>query len=405
MAISPPASGNYPSNSANYPARAIHHFPQFLRFFVLNRKPIQHPSVPFFTTIDRYIIRKFLLTFFLSIFLFSFIAVVIDLTEKVDDFIEKSVPLSEVVFGFYFNFLPYIDALLSPLFIFISVIFFTSRMAYRSEIVALLASGISFYRVLVPYLISATLLAGLLLYANHFLVPNTNKKRLAFEYAYIDNPYRNLDRNMYLQIDKDKFVYMENFQPRDNAGYKFSYEIISEGKLQYKLRADKIEWREAKKLWQMRNYFICEYKEFGETIRKGASLDTMLGFEPGDFFQRVNVKEEMNTPALMRQIETMQKRGAENISFYLIELYRRTADAFTVFILVIIGVALSSRKVRGGSGLHIAMGIALSASFIIFARFSTTFATNGNLSPFVSVWIPNVIFGALAVWLLRRAPK
>lgn len=365
----------------------------------------QFSTVPFFTTIDRYIIRKFLLTFFLSIFLFSFIAVVIDLTEKVDDFIEKAVPLSEVVFGYYFNFLPYIDALLSPLFIFISVIFFTSRMAYRMEIVALLASGVSFYRFIVPYFISATLLAGLLLYANHFLVPNTNKKRLAFEYTFIDNPYRNLDRNIYLQVEKDKFVYMENFAPRDNAGYKFSYEIISEGKLQYKLRADKIEWREKEKEWRLRNYSICEYKEFGENIRKGTSLDTLLNFEPKDFFQRVNVKEEMNTPALIQQIETMQQRGVENISYYLIELYRRTADAFTVFILVLIGVALASRKVRGGSGLHIAMGIALSASFIIFTRFSTTFATNGNLSPFLSVWIPNVIFGALAVWLLLRAPK
>lgn len=361
--------------------------------------------MPFFTTLDRYIIRKFLLTFFLSIFLFTFIAVVIDLTEKVDDFIEKSVPLQEVIVGFYFNFIPYIDALLSPLFIFISVIFFTSRMAYRSEIIAMLAGGISFYRLMIPYLFCAALLSAGLLYANHFLVPNTNKKRLAFEYTYIDNPYRNLDRNMYLQIEKDEYVYMENFHPRDNAGYKFSYEVIREGQLRYKLRADKIEWLEAEKSWRLKNFTTCEYREFGETIGSGVVLDTALNFRPDDFFQRVSFKEEMNTPALLRQIETLQQRGVEKVAFYLIEMHRRTADAFTVFILVIIGVAIASRRVRGGSGLHIAWGIVLSASFIIFTRFSTTFATNGNLSPFLSVWIPNVVYGALAIWLLYKAPK
>lgn len=361
--------------------------------------------MPFFTTLDRYIIRRFLLTFLLAIVLFTFIAVVIDLTEKVDDFIEKAVPLREVVFGFYCNFIPYIDALLTPLFIFISVIFFTSRMAYRSEIIATLASGISFYRMLVPYMFCAALLAAGLLYANHFLVPDTNKNRLAFEYAYIDNPYRNLDRNIYLQVERDKYAYLENYQPRDKQGFKFSYEVIQQGQLRYKLRADKIEWREEEQRWRLRNYLLVQYQEFGEHIFKGASLDTTLGFQPDDFFQRVSLKEEMNTPVLRQHIRTLQARGVEKTVFYLIELHRRTADAFTVFILVLIGVALASRKVRGGSGLHIAIGITLSASFIIFTRFSTTFATNGNLSPFLSVWIPNVIYGALAVWLLLRAPK
>lgn len=361
--------------------------------------------MPFFTTLDRYIIRKFLLTFLLAMVLFTFIAVVIDLTEKVDDFIEKAVPLQEVVFGFYLNFIPYIDALLSPLFIFISVIFFTSRMAYRSEIIAALASGISFYRLLVPYLFCAAVLAAGLLYANHFLVPNTNKNRLAFEYAYIDNPYRNLDRNIYLQIEKNKFVYLENYQPRDKQGYKFSYEVIQDGQLHYKLRSDKIEWREQEQQWRLRNYLMTSYKDFGETISTGATMDTALGFQPDDFFQRVSVKEEMNTPLLRQHIVNLQTRGVEKVVFYLIELHRRTADAFTVFILVLIGVAFASRKVRGGSGLHVAIGITLSASYIIFTRFSTTFATNGNLSPFLSVWIPNVIFGVLAGGLLLRAPK
>ncbi|HXH17633.1 MAG TPA: LptF/LptG family permease [Chitinophagales bacterium] len=357
------------------------------------------------TTLDRYIIRKFLGTFLLAIVLFSFISVAIDLTEKIDELIEKSVPLRETIFGYYLNFLPYIDALLAPLFIFISVIFFTSRMAYKSEIIALLASGVNFYRLLVPYFISAALLAGLLLYANHFGVPNTNKKRLAFEYTYIDNPYKNLDRNIYMQIAKDKYIYMENFHPREGVGYKFSYEIIRNGQLQYKLRAEKIEWRKDGEKWRLKNYYIRIYRESGETLKKGATLDTVFGFKPDDIFHRVSVKEEMTTPVLRQHIAALRMQGVEKIEFYLIELYRRTADAFTVFILMLIGVAVASRKVRGGSGLHLAFGVALSASFIIFTRFSTTFATNGNLSPFLSVWIPNAIYGALAVWLIAKAPK
>jgi len=361
--------------------------------------------VTILTTLDRYIIRKFLATFFLAIILFSFISVAIDLTEKVDELIEKSVPLKETIFSYYFNFLPYIDALLTPLFIFISVIFFTSRMAYRSEIVAILASGTSFYRMLVPYFITATFLAGLLLLGNHFLVPNTNKKRLAFEYTYIDNPYRNLENNIYLQIEKDKYIYMENFHPKEGIGYKFSYEVIRERKLIYKLRGEKIEWKEDAHKWRIKNYYTRTFDEHGEKLTQGVSIDTFLNFEPNDLFQRVSVKEEMNTPALSQHIATLRLQGVEKIEFYQIELYRRTADAFTIFILVLIGVAVASRKVRGGSGLHIAIGVALSASFIIFTRFSTTFSTNGNLSPFLSVWIPNVIYGALAVWLIIRTPK
>jgi len=278
-------------------------------------------------------------------------------------------------------------------------------MAYRSEIIAILASGTSFYRMLVPYFITSAFLALLLLGANHFIVPNTNKKRLAFEYTYINNPYKYMDRNIYLQIEKDKFIYMENFHPRDGVGYKFAYEVIRDGKLEYKLRGEKIEWIKDENKWRIKNYYTRAYARYGEKLDKGAVIDTSLNFEPKDIFQRITVKEEMNTPALMQHISTLKLHGAEKIEFYQVELHRRTADAFTVFILMLIGVAVASRRVRGGSGLHIAIGVALSASFLIFTRFTTTFSTNGNLSPFLSVWIPNVIYGALAVWLVIKAPK
>ncbi|GIV33046.1 MAG: membrane protein [Chitinophagales bacterium] len=355
--------------------------------------------------IDYYLIRKFLVTFFFAIILFSFIATVIDLTEKIDDFIEKSVPLGEIVTGYYLNFLPYIDTLLTPLFVFISVIFFTSRMAYRSEIIAMLASGISFYRMLVPYLIAAGFVAALLFLANHYWVPLANKGRYAFEYTYLSGSHHNAERNFHAQIETNHYIYMENYQPKNMAGYKFSYEIIRDGKLEYKLRADKIEWDAQRQRWIIKNYYARRIGDNGEQITTGTLLDTVFNFHPEDITQKVNVKEEMPTPQLKQYIQTLRLRGASGIEFYLVELYRRTADAFMIFILTLIGVALSSRKVRGGSGLHLAAGVALSASFIVLTRFSTTFATNGNLSPFLSIWIPNLLYGLLAVYLIRAAPK
>jgi len=355
--------------------------------------------------LDLYIIRKFLTSFFFALLLFSVIASVFDLTEKIDDFLERSVPISEIIFDYYFNFIPFIDAMLTPLFIFISVIFFTSRMAYNSEIIAILASGVSYYRLLVPYMIVSAFLALLLLAANHYGVPKTNKDRLTFQYTYINNPYRNFDRNYYMQVEKNKYIYMENYNPKDSIGYKFSYEVIKDGNLEYKLRADRIKWLSDVQKWSVKNYYIREFNRVDEKITEGARMDTALNFKPTDFVKRLSFKEEMNSAELSKYIKTLQLRGAENIEYYQIELIRRTADAFMIFILVLIGLAMASQRARGGSGYHIALGFLLSALFIVSTRFSTTFSTNGNLSPFLSIWIPNVMFLFVAIYLTIRAPK
>ena len=310
-----------------------------------------------------------------------------------------------MIFEYYFNFIPFIDALLSPVFIFISVIFFTSRMAYNSEFVAILSSGISFYRLLVPYLIAASFLAGILLFANHYGIPNANEGRLAFEYAYIKSPYRNVDRNIYMQLKQGEYIYMENFTHKQNVGYKFSYEVINDGRLERKLRAERIEWLDDQQKWRLKNYYVRKFDLDAEVIEKGNTMDTVLGFRPHDFEKRISMKEEMNSPELKEYIDKLVLRGADNTEYYLIELHRRTSDAFTIIILTMIGVSLASRKVRGGLGLHIVLGFLLSSVYIIFMRFSTTFSTNGDLSPLLSVWIPNIIFSALAIILLRRAPK
>ena len=356
--------------------------------------------------LDGYIIKKFLGTFFFTILLFSLIIVVIDVSERVDDFLEKEAPLKLIVTDYYLNFIPHIIFLLCPLFIFISLIFFTSRLAYRSEIVAILASGVSFYRLLlVPYFLSAAFLVALQLYANHYWVPNANKDRIIFENEYIRGTYINSARNIHLQIDPETFIYLESFNNRDNSGRRFTMEKIKDKKMYYKLEAPRIKYDEKKEKWSMNKYMVRTINGLNEKIKEGEKLDTALNLLPQDFDQRTNFKEAMPTPELNRFIEKEIMKGSPNVEFYLVEKHRRTAIPFATFILAIIGLSIASRKVRGGMGLHIFWGIAISAAYVLFLQFSQTFATNGNLSPLLSVWVPNFIFGVLSIYLLWKAPK
>ncbi len=332
------------------------------------------------------------------------VAIVIDLVEKLDDIIEKQVPIGELIVHYYFNFVPYIDALLTPLFAFIAVIFFTSRLAYRTEIVAMLASGISYYRVLVPFFAAAFLIAGLLWWGNNYGVPNANKNRLAFEAKYINN-FDRYRKNVHLQISKDNYIFMENYASRDSTGYKFSYEIFNAGQLVYKLRADRIQWQGSTESWSVKNYVVREFTREGETFYSGKELDTVYNFKPTDLERRTNTKEEMNTTELKEYIDIMQLRGEEGVEYYYIELYRRTADSFMVLILTLIGATIASRKVRGGMGFHLAMGFALAGLYIVFGQFSKTFSTNGSLPPILGIWIPNFVFAALGAWLFKKAQK
>lgn len=355
--------------------------------------------------LDRYIIIKFLGTFFLSIALIVSIAVVFDISEKIEDFISRKAPFNAIVFDYYFNFIPYFANLFSPLFIFISVIFFTSKMAYNTEIIAILAGGVSFRRLLVPYLVCATLLAGLSFYLNNFLIPHANKERLAFEEAYIRNPYRNYDRNIHRQIDPNTYVYFESYNNLTNVGYKFSMEQIEGTRLQYKLLSDFIQWDSTQQKWMIMNYTIREIHDSGEVIHSGYQLDTALNIHPSEFARRENVMEMMDYHQLNKFIEEETFKGSEGIEFYEIEKYRRGAFPFATFVLTLIGVSIASRKVRGGIGAHIGVGIFISFSYILFMQVSTTFSTNAGLAPIIGVWIPNVLYMLLALYLLKAAPK
>lgn len=355
--------------------------------------------------LDRYIIKKFLGTFFFSMSLIILIVVVFDISEKIDDFIGKEAPLKAIIFDFYFNFIPYFVNLFSPLFTFIAVILFTSQMATRTEIVAILSSGISYRRLLLPYMLSAIVIAILSLYLNNFVIPNATKKRIAFEDKYIRNEFHNRNKNIHMRLSPGSYIYMESYSTEENTGYKFSIEKFNDGQLDYKLMAESIRWDSLKKNWAINNFFIRKINGMDETIKQGKKLDTILGFTPKEFGRKDNTVETMDYYELNTYIDSERLKGSENIELYEIEKYRRISFPFATFILTLIGVSIASRKIRGGIGMHIGLGIFISFSFIMFMQVSTTFAASGLVSPLLAVWIPNFLFSILALYLLKIAQK
>ena len=355
--------------------------------------------------IDLYIIRKFLGTFFYAIILILMIVIVFDISERMEDFLAKRPPVTEIIFKYYFNFIPFFANLFSPLFTFIAVIYFTSRMAYRSEIIAILGSGVSFFRMLTPYLISAGVIAILSLYLNHFVIPHSNGIRLEFEEKYIRNQYENKDENIHRQLDDESFIYFKKYNSANNTGYQFSFEKIKGGKRYYYLKSDYLKWDSVSNKWQAENYFIRKIDGLKEIVMQGATLDTSFNFLPAEFGKREKKIEAMQTPELSEFIENQKQKGAYRIPFYEVEMYRSTAFPFATFVLTIIGASVASRRVRGGIGWHIGLGLMLAFSYILFMQVCTVFATNGVAPAIIAVWVPNMIFTIIALFMLRNAPK
>lgn len=356
--------------------------------------------------IDWYIIKKFLGTFFFSILLIIVVSVIFDTSEKLDDFIEKNAPLKAIVFDYYFNFIPYFVILYSHLFTFISVLFFTSKMAYRTEIVAILSSGVSYRRLLWPYFVSALFIAVFSYTLMNFVVPNANIVRLEFEEHYIhNNPVSYNFRNIHKQIMPGVTMYMESYSNLSNTGYKFSIEKFENNSLVSKLMGEYINWDSIKNKWTVRDYYIRGIDGMKEKITKGNTIDTSLNIYPGDFRRRTNVVESMDLKELNAFIKEQKLQGAENIETYLIEKYKRIALPFSTFILTLIAVCISSRKVRGGTGLHVGIGLGFCFSYIVFMQFSSQFSISGNLNPLLAVWIPNIVYAIIGYYLYRLAPK
>jgi len=355
--------------------------------------------------IDIYIIKKFLGTFFFAISLLIIIVIIFDVSENLDEFIEKGAPFKAIVVDYYINFIPYFLNLFSYLFTFISVIYFTSKMASNTEIVAILSSGVSYYRMLRPYFFSAILLAVMSFYLSNFLIPRTNQKRRIFKNQYIENLNRAKERNIHFQNSPGTFVYVESYDHKKNVGMKFSMEKFRDNQLYYKLIADRIIWHEDSLYWSIRNYYIREIDGMNEKLTRGSRMDTVLNVLPTDMYIQFEGFEEMNFIELQSYIRKEKLKGTEEVVFYEMEKHKRISSPFASLVLTLIGVSLSSRKIRGGIGMHLGLGILITFSFILLMRISTVFATFGDLHPFVAAWIPNIIFGLLGLLLLRTAPK
>lgn len=355
--------------------------------------------------LDWYILKKFLGTFVFIMMLLLGITIVIDLSEKIDAFVENHATPSVVISQFYIYFIPYITSLIGPFFVLVAVIFFTSQLAERSEIIAILNSGTSFYRMLLPYFVGATIIATAFYFGNHNFVPYSNKKRIQFERKYVSKPPEGMRYNFHRTIDTGTVVYFENYKPTDGSGYKFAIDRFQNGKLVYKLKAERIDWDKKKQRWHISNYMTRQLNTERDIITTGAVLDTVFPFKPSDLSFTENLKEEMTTAELKEYITYMKNAGEPYTEFYEVERFRRTSSAFSIYIMTLIGVSVASRKMRGGLGWHLVLGIGLSALYEVIMKFSITFSTNSSLPPVLGVWIPNLLYAGLAFYLLKKAPK
>ncbi len=359
-------------------------------------------KIPKLQTIDVYIIKKFLGTFFYSIALIVSIAIVFDLSENLDEFISKDAPAHEIIFSYYMNFIPYFANLFSSLFTFIAVIYFTSKLAYNSEIIAILSSGVSFHRLMRPYMISALVIALFTYAMGNYIIPPANKKRVEFRNKYINTNNKNSEQNIHRQLTPGTYIYMKSYNTSNDVGYKFTIEKFEKGQLVSKLESDFIKWNREQKKWEIHNYMIRQINGYTEKITTGKEKDTILNMQPEDYQIYKNIVETISLPKLNKEIEDMKLRGV-NSTDYEIEKHRRRASPFSSFILTLIGASLASRKVKGGIGLHLGLGILISFSYIMFMQVSTVFASSGSVPPSIAVWIPNIIFGFLAAFLYKRA--
>lgn len=356
--------------------------------------------------IDKYIIKKFLGTFFYAISLLIIIVIIFDFSENIDNFIKNEAPFEAIVFDYYLNFIPYFINLFIYLFTFISVIFFTSKLASDTEIVAILSSGISFRRLLLPYLIASIVLAILSFYLGNFLIPKTNETRRIFKNMYMEKLTEDRDRDLHIQIEPKTFAYVESFSSKLNNGYKFSLEKYDQEKLIYKVMADRIVWDTTKQKWTLKNYYVRTIDSAGQHIVKGDEMDTTINaLRPNDLYKIKEFFEEMDYFELNEFIAKEKLKGSIAFKRYENEKHKRLAGPAAVIILTFIGVALSSRKVRGGIGMHLGIGIALTFSYILFMQVSTVFSTLGGLHPAIGAWIPNIIYFFIGLYLLQKAPK
>lgn len=355
--------------------------------------------------LDRYILKNFLITYIFVAFVIVLIICMIDYTEKIDDFIEKKAPGSAILFQYYLNLIPYWINYISPLMVFIATVFFTSRMAARTEIIAMLSSGISFSRLLVPYFMGSVIIGSVMFLLVGWVLPKANKIRNNFEQTYVKDEFYFDGRDVHIKIAPNVYAYLESYNVLTKTGNKFTLETVRGNKLETKLTAERIEWKEDKTKWTLHNYRVRSLDSLRENLSFGTELDTTINLRPKDFESDYNLFETFTLPELNDYIELLRSRGSDGLEVYLIEKYTRFTQPFAIFILTTIGVIVSGRKSRRGVGLQIAMGFMLAFIYILFYLLSKGIAESGNINTLLAVWLPNIIFAFVGLALFKTLPR
>lgn len=362
-------------------------------------------SVFMLKLIDKYILRQFLITFVYVVFIFISIIVVIDIIEKLEDFHNMPATVEMIITQYYLNFIPYIANTISPIMVFIATVFVTSRMANRTEIVAILSSGVSYVRFLRPYLIGSSILAVITFYLINWVIPDANKVRVDFENTYIKSRYYFDQRNVHIQVAPEVYAYMESYDNIYNIGYRFTLERIQDGRLMEKLEAPRIVWDSTKNKWHIDRYMLRKINGMKEELSFHDGVDTTLNLSPEDFQSKHLFNEKLTLPELNEYIALLKLRGSENVQMYLIEKYLRFTYPFAMIILTVIGVLVSSRKSRRGVGAQIALGFVLAFIYILFFILSRAIANAGNMPAMLAVWLPNLVFAVIGLFIYRVTPK
>lgn len=385
---------------------------RFFRLFGKDSKAIQMLRAlnPFnyIKKIDGYLIRKFIGTYIYSIVLIISISIVFDVNENLAKFTTYHAPLRAIVFDYYANFVPYFANLFSPLFVFIAVIFFTSKLAGNSEIIAMLACGMSFKRLLRPYMISAALISVLNFYLGAYIIPQGTVVRHNFESQYKNSKKNTTASNVQLQVDKGVIAYISQYDDKHKTGYGFSLDKFENKKLVSHMTANVIKYdtiSDSRYHWKAINYKIRTLKGMREHITSGMEIDTMIIMEPMDLVFSKGQQETFTSPELKRYISKQKDRGSSNVVQYEVEYHKRIATSFASFILTVIGLSLSSRKRKGGMGLYLGIGMALSFSYILLQTVCATFAINANTPPMLAAWIPNILYTFIAYYCYKKAPN
>ena len=374
----------------------------------LQRWNAKYQEHPWLTRLDWYIIRKFLGTFVFAILLIIAIVIVFDFNERIDKFAASHAPWQKIVFSYYMNTIPYYANLFSPLFVFISVIFFTSKLADNSEIIAMRSNGMSFRRLLKPYMISAGIIAIVSFLLGAYVIPHSNVTRLNFENTYIKKRQVSLVSNVQLQVEPGVVAFIGTYDNNTKSGTNFSLNKFVDKKLVSQMTALRIQYdtlSDVRYRWKIRHWRIRQLRGMREVITSGSEMDSIISMEPSDLLYTRNQQETMTTPEISEYIDKQRMRGSANVSTFEVEYHKRFASAFAALILTIIGVTLSCEKRKGGMGLSLGLGLALSFGYILFQTISASFATNGGWPPMLAVWIPNIIFSVVAFVLYRRTPR